>query len=152
MSARDEAIDDLQKGTAQLLSNINDLPDEKLTEVWDGTWSIRELLVHIAGWDDAVGEAYERMGRGEPPGAPGLNLSDTDGTNAIFVERAQGKSLSAVRKDLETGLARVIAAARALPDDRFVEGKTALRLLRGMANHPAEHLGDIIAWKNGSRE
>src|SRR5579875_3487655 len=129
MGARNEAIDDLEKGTAQLLQTINDLREEKLTEDWDGSWSIREILVHIAGWDEAIAGSFERMARGEPPGAPDLNLSDTDGTNAIFVERAQGKSLAAVRKDLETAQAHLIAAAKGLPEDRFVEGKTALRLL-----------------------
>ena len=151
MTARDEAIADLEKGAEQLLRTINDLPDEKLTEVWDGSWSIREILVHIAGWDEAIAGSFERMARGEPPGDPKLNLSDTDGTNATFVERAQGESLPAIRKDLEVAQAHLIAAAKALPDDRFVEGKTALRLLRGMANHPAEHIGDIIEWKSGER-
>lgn len=152
MTARDEAIGDLEKGAAQLLGEINDLSDEKLTEVWDGTWSIREILVHIAGWDEAIAGSFERMARGEPPGDPNLNLSDTDGTNAIFVERAQGKTVPAVRKDLEVAQAHLITAAKALPDDRFVEGKTALRLLRGMANHPAEHIEDIAAWKRGERK
>jgi uncharacterized damage-inducible protein DinB len=151
MTARDDAIKDLEKGTEQLLRQIGDLSDEKITEVWDGTWSIREILVHIAGWDEAIAGSFERMARGEPPGDPNLNLSDTDGANAVFVERAQGKSIAAVRKDLEVAQAHLIAAAKALPDDRFAEGKTALRLLSGMANHPAEHIGDIIEWKTGER-
>lgn len=143
MDARREAIQGLHTNTELLLREINAMSDEQLATPFLGTWSAREILVHIAGWDDIIGEAMERMGRGEPPAPAGVNLGDVDGMNARFVEQAQGKGVPAIRKDLETGMARVAAAADALPEDRFAEGKTPLRLLRAMTEHPTEHIDGL---------
>jgi hypothetical protein len=76
-----------------------------------------------------------------------VNLTDADAMNARYVEQARGRSVADVRKDLETGLARLQAAVRALPEDRFEEGKTAVGILRTMIGHPDEHLPEIRAWK-----
>lgn len=149
MGERETAIQELHSNTEKLLAEINAMPEAKLTETFLGTWSVREILVHIAGWDNILGEAMERMGRGERPAPEGVNLGDTDGMNASFVEQAKGKSVPAIRKDLETGMARLEAGAKALPEDRFEGDKTAMRLLRGMAGHPAEHIDQIRTFKAG---
>jgi hypothetical protein len=150
MATRESKLDDLHSNTNALLSELRDLPDAKLTEVWLGTWSTRELLVHLAGWCDMMGQAYERMARGERPSPEGVDLSDADGMNAHFVEAAHGKSLAQVRKDLETGMGRFEAAAKALPEDRFAEGKTAMRILDTISGHPREHIEEVRAWRSGT--
>ena len=61
------------------------LNDEQLTRPIAGTWSAREILVHMGAWYDMIGQALERMGRGERPAPEGVNLSDTDGMNARYV-------------------------------------------------------------------
>jgi hypothetical protein len=150
MDARSTVIGELEQNNASLLRELREVPDAKLTEVFAGTWSAREILVHVAAWYDMMGQSFERMGRGERPAPEGVNLSDSDAMNAQYVTAAEGKSISAVRKDLEVGLSRLERAARALPVDRFEEGKTALRILKGMADHPNEHIEGIRRWKAGA--
>jgi len=147
MGAREETIAELEANTQALLREIDGLPEEKLTEVFLGVWSVREILAHLAGWNDVIAQGLERMARGEPMSPPGVDLSDVDGMNARFADAAHGASVAAVRKNLEAAVARLIAAAKALPEERFAEGKTALRVLRTMAEHPQEHIPQIQAWK-----
>ncbi|MHB8577382.1 MAG: DinB family protein [Dehalococcoidia bacterium] len=149
MATRESVLADLQTHHNELLAELQDVPEAKLTEVFLGTWSAREILAHFAGWYDMMGSGLERMGRGERPAPEGVDLSDSDAMNAKYVEQARGKSVAAVRKDLETGLHRLETAAKALPEDRFAEGKTGLRILQTLAGHPSEHLDEIRAWKRG---
>jgi hypothetical protein len=148
MAEPEATIAKLEQNNGALLAELTGLSDEKLTEPFAGTWSAREILVHIGSWYEMMATAYERMGRGERPAPEGVPLNDSDAMNARYVEAAKGKSLAEIRKDLETGLAHFEAAARALPADRFEEGKTALRILNTMAEHPLEHISDIRAWKS----
>jgi len=147
MEPRETALRDLNANNGALLSELRDVDDERLTEVFLGTWSAREILAHLGAWYDMMGQSLERMGRGERPSPEGTDLNDTEGMNARFVAQAQGQTVAAVRKQLEIGLARLEAAARVLPDDRFQAGKTALRILQAMAEHPIEHIDEVRAWK-----
>jgi hypothetical protein len=151
MATREEVLDELHRNNDTLLRELQDVPEEGLTEPFAGTWSAREILVHLGAWYDMMGLAMERMGRGERPAPEGVDLGDSDAMNARYVAEAQGKSVAAVRKDLETGLARFDAGVTALPEDRFAEGKTAMRILQTMAGHPDEHLGDIRTWKQSRK-
>ncbi|HLZ72055.1 MAG TPA: DinB family protein [Dehalococcoidia bacterium] len=150
MATRERELEALHTNTNALLSELRDLPEAKLTEVWLGSWSARELLVHLGAWCNMMGQAYERMARGERPSPEGVDLSDNDGMNARYVEEAHGKSIAQVRKDLETGMARFEAAAKALPEDRFAEGKTAMRIMQTIAGHPLEHIEEVRAWRHGA--
>jgi hypothetical protein len=150
LATRDSVLEELHANHDALLRELQDVPEAKLTEPFLGSWSARELMVHFAGWYDMMGLAMERMARGERPAPEGVNLGDADAMNAQYVEQARGKSVAAVRKDLETGKARFEAGVKALPADRFEEGKTAMRILQTLAGHPHEHLGEIRAWKAGS--
>ncbi len=149
MATRDSALKQLHEDNDALLRELQDVPEAKMTEPFLGTWSAREILVHIGSWYETMAEAMARMGRGERPSSEGVDLSDSDGMNAKFVTAATGKSAAGVRKDLETSLAKFDSAVHALPEDRFVEGKTAMRILEGMAGHPNEHIEEIRAWKRG---
>lgn len=151
MATREEVLDRLHRNQETLLRELQDVPEAAMTEPFAGTWSSREILVHLGAWYDMMGLAMERMARGERPAPEGVDLGDADAMNARYVEQAQGKSVAAVRKDVETGLARFEAGVKALPEDRFAEGKTAMRILETMAGHPDEHLEDIRAWKQSRK-
>ncbi len=149
MATRDSMLGQLHDDSEVLLRELQDVPDEKMTETFLGTWSAREVLVHIGSWYGTMAEAMARMGRGERPGSEGVDLADVDGMNARFVEAANLKTVAAIRKDFESNMATLDAAARALPEERFAEGKTAMRMLEAMAGHPNEHIDEIRAWKRG---
>ena len=97
----EEAFGGLRQATAGLT-------EEKMLEVWLGTWSVREILIHISGWHRVMIPALERVGRGEAPYPPGA-YDDFDAWNARFVAEKTGVKL-AVTAMLAVTLVSVRAA------------------------------------------
>ena len=51
---------------------IQGLNEEHMTEVWLGSWSIRDVVGHVTGWHREMAPALERITRGERPVLPGV--------------------------------------------------------------------------------
>jgi hypothetical protein len=67
MSKKEEIIAGLIGIRSQILDTASDLPPEKLDEVFLGTWSIKDLLAHLVGWDYTNMEAVQDIRAGQPP-------------------------------------------------------------------------------------
>jgi hypothetical protein len=138
------AIAKAQDGFHELLSSIEGLDDRAMTRTFYGTWSVKDILAHIAGWHHTMTAAMERMARGEKPTPEGVDYSDADAWNARFAGAMAPQNPSTVIADLRQSFANYLRAARALPDDRFGEGKTANRLMEASSfGHDAEHIPAI---------
>lgn len=134
-------IAEVQRGFDQLLSTVQKLDDHAMQRVFYGEWSAKDILAHIAGWHHTMTEALQRMARGERPTPEGVDYSDADTWNAKFTAAMKPQSPATVIADLKQSFANYIRAARALPDDRFGEGKTVNRMLESSGyGHYAEHL------------
>jgi len=133
-----------QEGFQELLASIESLDDRAMTRTFYGTWSVKDILAHIAGWQHTMTTAMERMARGERPTPEGVDYSDADAWNAKFAAAMAPQNVSTVVADLRQSFANYVRAARALPDDRFGEGKTANRLMEASSfGHYAEHVPAI---------
>ena len=73
----------------ELRREIDGLSEAEMHEAWLGPWGVREILVHIAGWHEAMTPALRRIARGEAPYPPGT-YDDADAWNARFVEAQRG--------------------------------------------------------------
>ncbi|TAK81115.1 MAG: DinB family protein [Dehalococcoidia bacterium] len=140
---------------AELLTVLDALTDEQHREVWFGTWSLHELIAHIAAWQDGFALAVEQMLRGERPAIPGFDsaVDDSEATdrfNATVAEGASAKSWETLLSELRSARERHEAVVRRIPGvldpDRFVEGRTARRLADS-ANHDREHIDAILEWR-----
>src|SRR4029079_14347632 len=89
-----------------------------------GDWNAKDILAHIAGWHETMTGAMERMARGEKPTPEGVDYSDADAWNARFAAAMRPQSAATVLASLRQSYAHYVRAARAIPDDRFGEGKT----------------------------
>jgi len=67
MSRKEELIAGLIEARRQILDAVTVLPPEKQDEVFLGTWSIKDLLAHLVGWDFANMEAVKDIREGQPP-------------------------------------------------------------------------------------
>jgi hypothetical protein len=106
-----------------------------------GEWGVKDILAHIAGWHEQMTEAMQRMARGEKPTPEGVDYSDADSWNARFAGAMAAQTGETVVAGLRQSYANYLRAARAIPDDRFGEGKTINRLLETSgAGHYEEHL------------
>lgn len=151
----DAVIEANRAARAELLSAVDALTAEQRREVWFGTWSLHEVIAHIAAWQVGFAIGFEQILAGERPVIPGFDrtLDDgeaTDRFNAAAAAGASGKSwemllgeLRAARERHEAVVARIPGA---LDPDRFVEGRTARRLA-GSAEHDREHIDAILEWR-----
>ncbi len=142
---------------AELLTAMDALTAEQRQERWFGTWSLREIVAHIAAWQDGFAIAIEQMLAGERPVIPGFEPTgdDTEATdrfNATAAQRAEGQSwealLGALRVARERHEAVLNRIAAELDSDRFTEGRTARRLAEAF-NHDREHIDAILEWRKG---
>lgn len=137
-------LKDLQDAFDELLAAVDGLDDGAMATAFYGTWSVKDILAHIAGWHRQMTGAMERMARGERPTPEGVDYSDADAWNARFAAAMRVQSAPTVVAGLRQSFANYRRAAQAIADDRYGEGKTINRILEGSGyGHYREHLPAI---------
>jgi hypothetical protein len=141
-------IKDLDAAFAELQDAMKGLTHKQMLERWFGEWCVYDICSHIIGWHHESDDMFERMSRGEKPVPEGVDYSDTDAWNARFIETWVQSSGEAVLEELVASKKLFVEAARQVPEERFEEGKTALRILLGNGtDHYREHAKDIREWR-----
>jgi hypothetical protein len=108
---------------------------------------VREILIHIAGWHDAMAAALDNIGKGEPAHAAGL-YDDFDAWNARFVEQRSGVKIADIVAELGLSHHRLVGAAADLPEAHFSEGGAARGPFEGAGpEHYREHAAQVREWR-----
>ena len=127
---------------------LHGLNEDHMSEVWLGTWSIREIVAHMVGWHREMTPVLERLARGERPVAPGVSYDDVDGWNERFAATAKGREITDLLLDLDRTHEDIMQAADRVPAERYEPGKTAYRIVDGnSAHHYHEHGEQIRDWR-----
>ncbi len=138
----------IEDGFAALLAAVEGLDERAMSKRFYGDWSVKDILAHISGWHHLGAGWMERMARGEKPTPEGADYSDSDAWNARFASAMRAQSGETVIADLRQSFATYARAAKAIPDERFGEGKTINKLLEGNGyGHYAEHLPAIAEYR-----
>ncbi len=148
--SRDGLLKTLDDELAGFLDTIDGPSDERMTQVWYGEWSVRDILAHAAGWHREEAGMLERMARGERPWPDGSGhpYNEGDAWNARFVEKWHTASPATILEELKASKDAYVATARQLPEERFQEGRTAYRLLQeGCIDHYRDHAAQIRDWR-----
>jgi hypothetical protein len=147
MGAKQELLEQAEQQYDGLKASIKGLDEPQMIQVWLGTWGVREILAHAAGWHREMIPALERLERGEAPYPDGA-YDDFDSWNARFVETRKGQVGADILQELDASHREVMSAASRLPDEHFGEGKPASGLLDGItAGHYREHAEQIRQWR-----
>jgi mycothiol maleylpyruvate isomerase-like protein len=151
VSAKSDAIGELQTRHDAFRNRIAGLPADAYDEVWLGTWNLSQLLAHMEGWFGEMTGAIGRVAKGERPTPEGVDYSDADSWNVKFA--ANAKAGTAALAAWDSAYEGYRAAAEALPDDQYGvdpergRPKIGNRLLQGAGiGHFEEHQGDLDAW------
>jgi hypothetical protein len=124
------------------------LDEARMRQVWCGSWAVRDILAHISGWHRELGPALERLARGEKPIPEGVSYEDVDAWNARHAGAKKSWATPDILKELDASHAYFMKAAAAVPEERFVPGKTAYRLVDlNSRHHYQAHAGEIEAWR-----
>lgn len=147
------AISRVEQNFAQLLKAVEGMDDGAMRQRFYGEWGVKDILAHISGWQQTMTRAMERMARGERPTAEGEDYTDADAWNARFAAAMVAQSAETVIADLRQSYANYVRAARAIPEDRFGEGKTINKLLEASGyGHYEEHLPAIEQFRAGLKK
>ena len=148
MPAKDELLKSAEVEFQAFKAALRGLDAARLTEVWLGTWSIKDIVAHISGWQRELGPALERMARGERPIPEGTSYEDVDAWNAKFAGARKDAAVSDVLRELDASHAEFLARAAKVPAERYVPGKTAYRIVDlNSAHHYKEHGDQIREWR-----
>jgi hypothetical protein len=130
-------------------------PSDK--EIYAG-WTIKELLAHLSGWDDAIVEALQAHAKGEPVGrtvSSGINAY-----NAKTVHTRETLSLEQVIKEWKATRELVFRALEDLPDEEFNqqltfpwgELGTVAYFIEIFVEHEEHHAAHLTKWLENPNE
>jgi len=156
-----DVIDELQHVNALLQAEFLEVveriaPELRLTP-WYGTWSLRDLVIHIASWDEVDARVLEQHARGDAGTVLGWSgPAETDEFNARLLEAHAGESWDDALRFHRGAIEAHRAAAQALRDGVPLEGLWApahpvAARLSDAARHRAHHILPILEWEQASR-
>ena len=145
---REKLLGELDEAFAGLQATCRDLPEARKRVVMQGTWSVKDILVHISGWHQEMAGALTRIANGERAVPEGVDYSSFDAWNARFVEAARATPVAEVEKELDNSFATFRQAVGVLPENRLIPGRTADRIVHeaGM-DHYRHHAAQIRTWR-----
>ena len=148
MSNKQELLNEAARQYKAFHEAIHGLNEEQMTAVWLGTWSVRDIVAHMSGWHREMVPALERIAQGERPVPQGVSYDDVDGWNEKFAAARRNAPVADVLLELDKTHEDFMHAAAQVPEERFVEGKTAWKIVDGnSAHHYKEHGDQIRAWR-----
>src|SRR5690348_5659647 len=110
---KNETIAAVQTDFGRLLGAIDGMDERAMSKVFYGSWSVKDILAHISGWQHTMTEAMQRMARGERPTPEGVDYSDADKWNAKFAAVMAPQNATTVVADLRQSFSNYLKAAQA---------------------------------------
>jgi len=148
VSTKDELLTQAAQEYKAFHETLHGLNEDQMSEVWLGTWSIKEAVAHVDGWHREMIPALERLARGERPIPAGVSYDDVDSWNARFAAKAKGIAVADLLIEFDKSHEAFMLAAAAVPAERYEPGKTAHKIVDlNSAHHYKEHGGQIRAWR-----
>ena len=155
MVTLDDALGQLSATRAELLALLEGLSEAALDRKgMIGDWSIKNLLAHIAAWEDWVVQALPaRLASGTTPPDLARRLADEDASNAEEVAEREELTPDEQLMELERTHAELLAfvrgldeatAARPSPWDTWPHTIPEY-LLYALRDHEAEHVEALRA-------
>ncbi len=155
---RDEAIVKLRAARRELYDSLSGISDEELMRPNAAAkWSIKDLLGHIAAWDEETLRIIQAFAMQTNP-LYSYSISDRSDFavwNAEQVQLRQDRSMEQIRLELENSRRDLIQIVEGLTDQVLMRSKvtpwgkqrTGFELLEEAAAHDLEHARDVRSWR-----
>ncbi len=109
---RQELVAKMQAGREKLSAALSGAPAAR--PVLSNGWTARDWLVHLAGWEQRIADAYQALAAGVAP-AWDLDRMSLDEVNALIMDQAGEISLPEARAAEERAYRRLLEIARGAP-------------------------------------
>ena len=151
-------LDELAAARKAILAAVVELPVGKQDQIFLGTWSVKDLLAHLVGWDHANLKAIGELRSGKLPGFYAYIGKDWASYNALLVSQYKCENFSELVAGANESHQRLVEAAWGVSAEDFdrdwqvrYKGYRVLisRLLQAEANDERVHLEQIRAFFGG---
>ncbi len=155
---REELLTKMMECRAALLQAIAELSEEEMTKVQvEGTWTIKDLLGHLASWDETMLKPLQNYAAGE-----GFEVTVLENFLVWNDEQAAQKRdlpLDKIREQFIQVREELVTVAKHLSDEQLNQqivfswgGKgTVAKGLWGLCEHEWEHIHTIQKWREGRK-
>ena len=147
MSDKSDAIAGLEAARKETLEAINGIPEEKMSAVAFGSWSVKDVLCHLASWEQFAVPDLQRISRGHIPQLATLRLEEVDEWNAGLMRSRNLFSLPQAMFELEESPRQFTDALNAQPEGVFAAGQMVRMLTDGLVNGEKGHAAEIRDWR-----
>ena len=151
---KEDILTKLAESRRDLHRAIQDLSEEEMTQVQvQGVWTIKDILGHIASWEELCQEPLQRYADGDPFEAE--VTKDYLSLNPVLVSRKHNTPLDTILAEWDAIRQELVAAASKLSAERWVqsvlfpwgdEGPVA-EMLEELYEHELEHVQAIQQWR-----
>ncbi len=147
MSDKSDAIAVLEAVRRETLDAIDGIPEEKMTVAAFGTWSVKDVLCHLASWEQFAVPDLQRIGRGHIPQLATLRREEIDDWNAGLMRSRNLFPLPQAMFELEDSRRQLIDALNAQPGGVFAAGQMVRMITDGLVDGEKGHAAGIREWR-----
>lgn len=150
------ALARLAESRRALRQAIEGLSEEEMTQAQvEGVWTVKDILGHIASWEEVFLEPLRRYARGRPFETD--VIEDYLAWNDRHAARKREMPLAAILEELTVIRRELVGVAGRLPAEQQVQAVpypwggegTVAEALDGLGEHELEHVGYIQGWRRG---
>ncbi|MEJ2736666.1 MAG: ClbS/DfsB family four-helix bundle protein [Anaerolineae bacterium] len=157
---KSELLDSLQKEYGKWEAFLDRMDPTRMEQPGvNGTWSMKDLIAHLTGWNRWLVARLHAAQRSEPEPPPPwpAHLQTEDEINAWIYESNRGHSLHQVLDEMHRVHGQLLAEVESLPDDARIEHVEPAYLLVWVGDERFEvseffdhfhddHEPDVRAW------
>jgi len=143
---RNDAYKGLEETRHALQRSVEGLTPEQLSAREIDGWSVKDMLAHIASWEELMAQDFRRLARGHAPALMQFSPERTDQLNDLIVSMRRDFSLDQVLTELASTRSEMMKSLEALSDADFETGFVPA-FLGICGRHDEEHSVMIDAWR-----
>jgi hypothetical protein len=146
MNQRDELIAILEHSRTKMMAHLDEIDkDRRIYPLW----TIREMLAHLSGWDDAVIAFIQSLMAGKIPATPAARGMDV--YNAETVATREGLDYDHIYREYLQTRKVLLQLLREVPDEKVTaqyilpwgEPGTLVDIINIFGPHEVEHAEDV---------
>lgn len=153
-----EALAEVRKN---ILAEASALSGEERARVFLGTWSVMDLLAHLAGWDETNISAAGEVMAGQVPSFYAAHDRDWRAFNAMLVSKYKRADFNELMALVRQSHSRLLEFVEGIPPETFQKDfgvrfhgykVTIQRLLEAEAKDEIVHLEQIAQFRRSLKE
>ena len=147
MAGRDDTLNTMSRSWRVLELAIALVPDDRVdTPGVIGSWSVKDLIGHVATWDREALQALRSYLADDDATALVNWPAEIDGFNAREVARKTSTDLAVLRRELAESHRQVVELISDLAEEDIEVREVETRIRVDTYDHYADHTAQILRW------